>query len=56
MKRLIADHPYFAEWGVEQMRANIDARTEQVLDARAAGRFKGADPEPRPECRSGHWL
>lgn len=39
---------------VEQIRANIDAPTEQVLDARAAGRFKGTDPEPRPECRSGH--
>lgn len=39
---------------VEQIRANIDAQAEQVLDARAAGRFKGTDPEPRPECRSGH--
>jgi len=34
--------------------ANLQSRAEQVLDARAAGRFKGIDPEPRPNCRSGH--
>ena len=39
---------------VEQVWKNIDAKAEQVLDARAAGRFAGKDPEPRPECRSGH--
>lgn len=39
---------------VEQVLANIDGRAEQVLDARSAGRFAGTDPEPRPECRSGH--
>ena len=39
---------------VEQVRANIDSHAEQVLDARSAGRFTGKDPEPRPECRSGH--
>lgn len=26
----------------------------QIIDARSAGRFTGSDPEPRPECRSGH--
>lgn len=37
-----------------QILANIDSKEEQVLDARAAGRFAGTEPEPRPECRSGH--
>lgn len=39
---------------LEQIRANIASAAEQVLDARAAGRFIGVEPEPRPECRSGH--
>ena len=39
---------------VAAVRANIDNGAEQVLDARSAGRFTGADPEPRPNCRSGH--
>ena len=38
----------------EQVWANIASEDEQVLDARGAGRFNGTDPEPRPECRSGH--
>ena len=37
-----------------QLLANFDSKAEQVLDARAAGRFAGAEPEPRPGCRSGH--
>lgn len=39
---------------VEQVRANIASHAEQVLDARAAGRFLGIDPEPRPNVRPGH--
>lgn len=39
---------------VDDISANIDSGREQVLDARSAGRFAGTDPEPRPECRSGH--
>lgn len=39
---------------VEQVWANVASKDEQVLDARGAGRFNGTDPEPRPECRSGH--
>lgn len=27
---------------------------QQVIDARPAGRFRGADPEPRPGLRGGH--
>lgn len=36
-----------------QMVANIASKTEQVLDARAAGRFEGTAPEPRPGLRGG---
>ena len=36
------------------MRANLKQKTEQVVDLRPAGRFRGVDPEPRPGIRSGH--
>jgi thiosulfate/3-mercaptopyruvate sulfurtransferase len=39
---------------LEQMRANLAGRPELVIDARAAGRFAGTDPEPRAGLRSGH--
>ncbi len=39
---------------VEAMRANLNSMSEQFLDARSAGRFAGAEPEPRPNCRPGH--
>lgn len=45
-RRLIRD--------IEQVRANLATRREQVLDARARGRFAGTEPEPRPGVRSGH--
>lgn len=38
----------------EQMLANIEHPVEQVLDARAAGRFMAQDPEPREGMRGGH--
>lgn len=34
--------------------ANLAAQAETLLDARAAGRFSGAVPEPRPGMRGGH--
>jgi thiosulfate/3-mercaptopyruvate sulfurtransferase len=37
-----------------QMLANIESGAEQVLDARGAGRFTGAEPELRPGMPSGH--
>jgi thiosulfate/3-mercaptopyruvate sulfurtransferase len=40
--------------GVGDMRRNTLTRAELVLDARAAGRFTGAVPEPRAGMRSGH--
>src|SRR3989454_10552406 len=39
---------------LEQMRANLARRREQVLDARSHGRFVGTEPEPRPGLRAGH--
>jgi thiosulfate/3-mercaptopyruvate sulfurtransferase len=36
------------------MRANVDTHTEQVIDARSAGRFAGTAPEPRAGLRGGH--
>ncbi|HXH46151.1 MAG TPA: 3-mercaptopyruvate sulfurtransferase [Bradyrhizobium sp.] len=37
-----------------QLIANLESRKEQVIDARAADRFEGRAPEPRPGIRSGH--
>lgn len=38
----------------EQIRANIAGRSEQVVDARAAGRFEGTAEETWPGRRRGH--
>src|SRR2546423_1883900 len=38
----------------QQVLANIDARAEQLVDARPRGRFEGTAAEPRPDSRSGH--
>jgi thiosulfate/3-mercaptopyruvate sulfurtransferase len=40
--------------GIGDMLRNVVTQREQVLDARAAGRFSGAVPEPRAGMRSGH--
>jgi thiosulfate/3-mercaptopyruvate sulfurtransferase len=40
--------------GVGDMLRNVLTSAEQVVDARAAGRFSGAVPEPRAGMRSGH--
>ena len=39
---------------IEAMIANVASRAEQVIDARAAERFEGRAPEPRPGIRAGH--
>jgi thiosulfate/3-mercaptopyruvate sulfurtransferase len=45
---------------LQRMRTIVDGLSggssgaTQVMDARPAGRFKGADPEPRPGLRGGH--
>lgn len=39
----------------EQVKANIESRREQVVDARSPGRFKGVEPEPWPGIKlTGH--
>ena len=40
--------------GVGDVIRNVASGAELVLDARAAGRFTGATPEPRAGMRSGH--
>jgi len=39
---------------MEQVLANLDTGSEQVVDARGPGRFAGTDPEPRPGVTPGH--
>lgn len=39
---------------LDDVTGALGSATSQVLDARAAGRFAGRDPEPRPGVRSGH--
>jgi thiosulfate/3-mercaptopyruvate sulfurtransferase len=39
---------------LDGMRANLERRTEQVVDARSRGRFTAAEPEVRPGLRGGH--
>ena len=38
----------------EQVRANLGTGSAQVVDARAAARFSGEDPGPRPDLPRGH--
>ena len=38
----------------DDIRVNLDTCSAQVLDARAASRFAGTNPEPRPGLRAGH--
>ena len=38
----------------DQVRDLLSSGDEQVVDARAAGRFEGTVPEPRAGMRSGH--
>lgn len=37
----------------DQMRKNLESGAEQVVDARAPGRFTGTEPEPRQGLRAG---
>jgi thiosulfate/3-mercaptopyruvate sulfurtransferase len=39
---------------LDQIRANLVSHREQVVDARAKGRFAGIEPEPRAGLRAGH--
>ncbi len=37
-----------------QVKSALERKSEQVVDARSAGRFRGVDPEPRAGLRGGH--
>jgi thiosulfate/3-mercaptopyruvate sulfurtransferase len=39
---------------LDQIRAHVVNPTEQLVDARSPGRFRGEEVEPRPGMRSGH--
>lgn len=39
---------------LDEMRRIVETGEAQIADARPAGRFAGAEPEPRPGMRSGH--
>ena len=39
---------------LDQMRANLTSRREQVVDTRSAARFSGSVAEPRPGLKAGH--
>lgn len=39
---------------ISQIRGNLESHSEQVLDARSAGRFNGTEPEIWPGRRAGH--
>ncbi|AXJ95755.1 MULTISPECIES: 3-mercaptopyruvate sulfurtransferase [unclassified Sphingomonas] len=54
-------HRHFTVWvdtktvrTLDQMKANVDSRAEQVIDARSAARFTGEEPDPRPATHAGH--
>ena len=39
---------------MDEVQSALDRGTAQVVDMRSAGRFRGTDPEPRPNLPSGH--
>jgi thiosulfate/3-mercaptopyruvate sulfurtransferase len=52
--RFVADYHAMRVRGIGDMLENVTSQAELVLDARAAGRFDGTAPEPRPGLPSGH--
>ncbi len=59
--RPVVRHRHFTVWAdtkpvrtMAQMVDNLRSKAEQVVDARSAGRFTGAEPEPHPGLRGGH--
>ena len=54
-------HRHFTAWSdrksvrdLAAMKANLESGAEQMLDARAAARFTGEEPDPRPATHAGH--
>jgi thiosulfate/3-mercaptopyruvate sulfurtransferase len=39
---------------LDDVKVLLDSKREQIIDARAANRFRGEAPEPRPGLRAGH--
>ena len=57
----IVRHRHFTVWAdkalvreMSQMTENLRSKAEQVVDARSAARFSGAEADPRPGVRAGH--
>lgn len=57
----VVRHRHFTVWAdkslvrdAKQMTENLRSKSEQVVDARSAGRFAGTEPEPRAGLRGGH--
>jgi len=54
-------HRHFTAWQDDSnvrtkadVLANLHSKAEQVVDARGAARWSGADPDPRPGIAAGH--
>ena len=57
----VVRHRHFTVWkdtgqvrDLQQMKDNLKSKSEQVVDARSAARFRGELPESRPGVRPGH--
>ena len=53
-RHLTPDPDLSAVRDLAAMRANLTSGAEQVLDARSASRFTGAEPDPHPGTAAGH--
>jgi thiosulfate/3-mercaptopyruvate sulfurtransferase len=53
-RRFDAEMNTFAVANADDVSLALNSRSAQVVDARAAERFRGEAPEPRPGLRSGH--
>jgi thiosulfate/3-mercaptopyruvate sulfurtransferase len=54
-------HRHFTVWRdetgvrtIDQVKANLDSKAEQLVDARGAARFTGEEADPRPGVAAGH--
>lgn len=61
MGKHVLRHRHFTVWRdakqvrtKDQVIANLDSGAEQLVDARGAGRFTGAERDPRPQLAPGH--
>lgn len=54
-------HRHFTVWrddshvrGIDQIKANLESKAEQLVDARSRARFTGEEADPRPGVAAGH--